>query len=127
MDEFQRMRRYEPGTSVQQLDYPLITLQLNRNDCVRIIQEAGLPVPPKSSCWFCPFHKLSVWRHMKNDEPALFDQAVALEALLNERRATLGHAPVWLTRGLIPLDQVISGDQAEMALDDNCESGYCHT
>lgn len=127
LDEFQRMRRSVPGQSVQELVYPLIDLRLNRGDCVHIIQEAGLPVPPKSSCWFCPFHRLEVWQRMKDDEPELFDRAVALEAMLNERRAILGHAPVWLSRRLIPLDQAISGNQAEMVIDNACESGYCHT
>ncbi len=62
---------------------------------------------------------------MKDDEPVVFDQAVALEAMLNERRAKLGRDPVWLSSRLIPLDRAISGNQSEM--DINCESGYCHT
>lgn len=33
--------------------YPLIELGLSRQDCEAIIRDAGLPVPPKSGCWFC--------------------------------------------------------------------------
>ena len=57
-------RRVEPHERVV---YPLISvgddtgLRLNRADCARLIQRAGLPVPPKSSCYFCPFHRLEVW------------------------------------------------------------------
>lgn len=126
LDEFQRMRS-DSGIAWQVLDYPLIDLRLSRTDCVRIIQEAGLPVPPKSSCWFCPFHRLEVWQRMKDNEPELFDKAVALERMLNDRAVMIGNDPVWLTRRLIPLDQAISGNQSEMTFDDNCESGYCHT
>ena len=36
-------------------EFPLVDRKLTRNDCVHIIQSAGLPVPPKSACWFCPF------------------------------------------------------------------------
>lgn len=126
MDEFQRMRTHAPGTSVQQLDYPLITLRLNRADCVRIIQEAGLPIPPKSACWFCPYKSGVAWRRLKADQPDLFAQSVALEVLVNERRAGLGRDPMWLSSALIPLDQAIAGDQSEMDMD-SCESGYCHT
>lgn len=124
LDEFQRARS-DSGFNYQTLEYPLITLRLTRTDCVRIIQDAGLPVPPKSSCWFCPFHRLEVWQKMHDKEPALFAQAVALEELLNERRARLGRDPIWLTARRRPLNQAIQGYQSEM--DDNCESGYCHT
>jgi len=34
--------------------YPLYDLGHNRQDCIRIIQTAGLPVPLKSACFFCP-------------------------------------------------------------------------
>lgn len=127
LDEFQRMRTHEPGTSVQELRYPLIDLRLNRGDCVRIIQAAGLPVPPKSSCWFCPFHTRKTWQRMHDDEPVLFSQAVALEATLNARRARLGRDPAWLSGALMPLDQAVTANQSEMIFDDTCESGYCHT
>lgn len=126
LDEFQRAHS-DSGIAWQVLEYPLIDLRLNRNDCVRIIQEAGLPVPPKSSCWFCPFHRMDVWQRMHDDDPALFAQAVALEQTLNARRAKLGRDPVWLTRALRPLDQAIQGVQSGMVFDDNCEGGYCHT
>lgn len=127
LDEFQRMRTNTPGESVQWKEYPLIDLRLNRGDCVRIIQEAGLPIPPKSSCWFCPFHTLKVWQRMHDDEPELFGQAVELERTLNRRRAEDQRDACWLSGALIPLDQAITGNQTVMAMDDNCESGYCHT
>ncbi|MDR7279891.1 phosphoadenosine phosphosulfate reductase [Catenuloplanes atrovinosus] len=44
-----REHRYERVT------YPLLDLRLDRSACLRIIREAGLPVPGKSACWFCPF------------------------------------------------------------------------
>lgn len=37
--------------------YPLIDLGLSRTDCGKVIADAGLPVPRKSSCFFCPFHR----------------------------------------------------------------------
>lgn len=33
--------------------YPLQEWGIDREACVRTIQDAGLPVPPKSSCFFC--------------------------------------------------------------------------
>jgi len=68
-DEWHRAhnRRAEPGQNVV---YPLLDLRLSRADCMRIITKAGLPVPPKSSCWFCPFHRPSAWAQMRRDRPA---------------------------------------------------------
>lgn len=37
--------------------YPLQVWDWTREDCMAAIQEAGLPVPPKSSCFFCPAMK----------------------------------------------------------------------
>ena len=39
--------------------YPLIDNRMTRQDCVDLIAAAGLPVPEKSGCYFCPvqFHR----------------------------------------------------------------------
>lgn len=34
--------------------YPLLEANIGRDECVEIIKAEGLPVPPKSSCFFCP-------------------------------------------------------------------------
>jgi hypothetical protein len=68
--------------------YPLLdaSLSLDRSGCEQVIRDAGLPVPPKSSCYFCPFHRPQTWAEMRRDEPHLFWKAVELERLLNARR-----------------------------------------
>jgi len=128
LDEFQRARS-DSGFDYQTLEYPLIALRLTRQDCRNIIAGAGLPIPPKSSCWFCPFHSLATWQKQREERPDLFAKSVALEALLNQRRAMLGKDPMWLTRKLVPLDQATSPHrQLPMFTDDAedaCESGYC--
>jgi 3'-phosphoadenosine 5'-phosphosulfate sulfotransferase (PAPS reductase)/FAD synthetase len=126
-DEFQRART-DSSDPTQKVVYPLLDLRLSRNDCRRIIEQAGLPVPPKSSCWFCPFHSMATWHELKRTQPALFERAVELEHTLSDRSDSVpGRGKVFLTRKLRPLDQVI-GDQSSFDfLDDMCESGYCHT
>lgn len=100
---------------------------LTRQGCMNIIAHAGLPVPPKSSCYFCPFHSLPKWQEMRQDEPKLFEKACDLEALLNERRRMLGRDEVWLTRKLIPLARATTELTQDSLFDemDTCESGYC--
>jgi hypothetical protein len=127
LDEFQRART-DSGIDTQVLEYPLIDLRLTRQDCMNIIERADLPVPPKSSCWFCPFHRLTAWQRLKRETPDLFDKAVALERTLSDRsELLLGRGKVFLTRKLQPLDRVV-GDQADMFEDEGiCESGFCMT
>lgn len=134
VDEIQRAntRRTEPHERVV---YPLVSigddtgLRLNRSDCARIIADAGLPVPPKSSCYFCPFHRPSTWQDMRRDEPELFDRAANLEDTLNARRQMLGKDPVYLTRFGMPIREAIARDDQQLLplLDDGCDGGWCHT
>lgn len=115
--------------------YPLIELGLSRADCLRIAKEAGLPQPPKSSCWFCPFKTTDQWTVMRRDDPGRFLVAVLLERTLQERREALGKDPVYLSgiggRRRLNLDHVIP-EQLGLFLEwideqDGCESGYCMT
>lgn len=131
VDEIHRAnsRRVEPH---EQIAYPLLDLGLRRTDCARIIREAGLPVPPKSSCFFCPFHRPEAWHDMRRDTPELFEKACQLEDLLNRRRDTLDKDDVYLTRFGRPLRQAIPDgvDLLPLADDDAdgaCDSGWCMT
>lgn len=91
--------------------YPLIDLHLSRLDCDNIIRRAGLPVPPKSACFFCPFHRVGQWREMRRDEPELFERAAELEETLNVKRRERGKDDVFLTRYGVPLREAISAEQ----------------
>ena len=60
--------------------YPLIDdWSWYREDCCRVIQEAGLPLPGKSSCFFCPSMKPKEIRELHNVHPDLFARAIAIE------------------------------------------------
>lgn len=139
LDEAHRMgdgreRRKKPARSIlcQRKSYPLIDLRLKRADCQRIIESAGLPPAPKSSCYFCPYHKPSVWAEMRRVRPVLFYKSADLEAMLQARRAVLGKDPVYLTRFGRPLIQAI-GEEMQDKLDlgtgpgETCDEGYCWT
>lgn len=130
VDEIHRAnnRRTEPH---ERIVYPLLDLGLRRTDCIRIIREAGLPVPEKSSCFFCPFHRPETWHEQRRSEPELFEKSCQLEEHLNGVRDELGKDHVYLTRFGKPLREVILDgvdllpmfDEADGA----CDSGYCFT
>lgn len=112
--------------------YPLIDLGLSRQDCKNVIRDAGLPVPPKSSCFFCPFHRPLMWAEMRRDEPELFAKSQQLEDTLNERRVTLGKDPVYLTRFNKRLSDAVAEAQTPLFTDGEfgdgqCDEGYCWT
>lgn len=128
VDEFERMKNYS-GFAWQVLSYPLVDMRLTRQDLMNIIEREGLPVPPKSACYFCPFHSVNTWRVMRDTRPELFQKAVELEREANARRAAKGHAPAYLNRRLVPIEQAIAGRQESLfdELENSCESGYCMT
>jgi len=115
--------------------YPLIELGYSRSDCLKIVAAAGLPQPPKSACWFCPYKTTDGWTTMRQNQPQLFDASVKLEQFLNTKRAGMGKDAIYLSgRGasrLLPLDRAIP-NQLSLSLEwideqDGCESGYCMT
>lgn len=132
IDESHRMRT-ESGFPAQVLEYPLLDLRVNREECKRIIESARLPVPPKSACYFCPFHSMKTWSDMSRERPELFKQSVELEKHINKGREARGKDTIYFTRFEIPLDEVTEqyANQGELFGDydgvDVCESGHCWT
>lgn len=110
--------------------YPLIDLRLSRGDCQQIIADAGLPVPPPSSCFACPFHSLAHWSEMRERRPELFEKAQWLEDFLNERLRAEGKRLVYLTRYGKRLSDAVPEGQERLALDvfttdATCDTGHC--
>jgi hypothetical protein len=60
--------------------YPLIEWDWDRDDCIAAIERAGLPLPGKSSCFFCPNSKKSEIREMAVQYPDLAARALKMEA-----------------------------------------------
>ena len=78
--------------------YALIEWGWYREDCQRVIQEEGLPLPGKSSCFFCPSMKKPEIKELKRKYPNLFDRAIAIEENAQEslvRVKGLGRDYAW--------------------------------
>lgn len=124
VDEIHRART-DSGIAWQLLAYPLLDLRLNRNDCLSIIRTAGLPQPPKSSCWFCPFHDTRTWQDMRATQPEQFERAALLEESINLTRNRTGRDRVFFSgRGKPLRDAIQETGQIEM---EGCDAGYCFT
>ncbi len=91
--------------------YPLIDWRWGREECVAAIQRAGLPVPRKSACFFCPSSKKAEVLWLKRHHPALYQRAVTLERNAQETLQTvkgLGRRWSWEDLGL--------ADEAQLTL-----------
>lgn len=108
--------RVKPSTEPWCENYwPLLDLGMSRTDCLAWYDARNLPRPPKSACYFCPFHSDEEWARLQREEPAEFARAVAFDEKL---RAVVGGAtgvarlagPVYLHSTLRPLGEISFGD-----------------
>lgn len=108
--------------------FPLLfDVPLRRHECRALVEAAGLPSPPRSSCYFCPLHGNAEWREIRDEEPEDWTRAITADAKFRER-----HPGVYLHRSAVPLaaapiDAPETGDPNQLGLldDGTCKSGYC--
>ena len=61
-------------------EYPLLhDWMWSRSDCQAVITSVGLPLPPKSSCFFCPSTRKEEILDLRRNHPELFARALAME------------------------------------------------
>lgn len=60
--------------------YPMVDeWEWDRDKCIDVIVNEGLPVPGKSSCFFCPAMKKNEIRQLYGKHRDLYDRAIAIE------------------------------------------------
>lgn len=121
--------RYKPtkedATGPWYRRFPLLDLNLTKRDCIQIITDAGLPLPPPSACYMCPNKRDSEWRFIRDTYPAEWAQAIALDEELRAEDIAQGHAGVWLHHSRVPLREAdIDGPDDEHA-GRQCGLGMC--
>lgn len=85
IDEIERAGKR--GAAWRKTVYPLIEHRMGVSDCVRWLQAHKLPVPRKSSCWYCPFHSDEHWLDMQENEPEIFEMACQFDDWLRSPEA----------------------------------------
>jgi hypothetical protein len=78
--------------------YPVFEWGMDRAACERAIRDAGLPVPMKSACWFCPASKRREIVWLREHHPELLERALAIEANAKPRLTSvvgLGRSFSW--------------------------------
>lgn len=127
-DEVHRMKKSsEPWCENQ---WPLIDLKYTREDCKEWMKTMGFPEPPRSACYFCPFHSDQEWGRLQREEPEEFARAVVADRELRKLGAqATGSAKlsgdIYLHSSLKPLDQVQFTKDTEVDKFGNDCTGLC--
>lgn len=117
LDKSGRFRSIREGYGFKH--YPLIEWGIDQSDCEALIRSAGLPVPRKSSCFFCPNMRVEEVRELKRDYPELYERAVYLEE--NADLKTLkGLGRIWAWGDLDKLTPL-----EELALESRANARQC--
>jgi len=128
MDEMQRAK--ESKQAWMQHRFPLLELRMDREACKQYMRDKGYPEPPRSACYYCPFHDNSEWLRMKNEDPESFQKAVEFDKKLREVNAKYPSAlrmEVYIHNTCKPLDEVEfekRDPQRELTFGAECE-GMC--
>lgn len=122
-DEIQRAKKPKPNWQINY--YPLIELDMSRHDCKHYIKEKKVKQPPRSACIVCPYHSNDEWQHLKDNYPKEFEQAVAFDYAIRDKKDGIKN---YLHSSFIPLDKVNFKSKLEIyqgsLFDDECE-GMC--
>jgi len=104
--------------------FPLIEWGWGQEDCIDAIRCAGLPIPCKSSCFFCPSMRKQEVLALAKDEPELFERAVAMERAAKEAgtlETVKGLGRRWSWEALAKAD----ADQLKLPLFDDVQAPVC--
>lgn len=106
--------------------YPLVDLGLTREDCKKIVTDAGLPEPKKSACLYCPYHSDDYWQWMKTTHPEVFQEAVEFDEAIRDMTMRGREQPGYIHRSCVPLKDAVfnSFDPFQTDMWAECE-GIC--
>lgn len=128
LDEIERAKDSDNKWQIHR--FPLLEKKMTRQDCINWLQSSGLPVPPKSSCVFCPYHRRATWQEMKRANGPDWQTAVEVdEAIRNKRPGYVAYVhPDRLPLIELKIAEDFGRTQLDMFVDIKdveCDSGYC--
>ena len=103
--------------------WPLIDKRMTRQDCLNWMKKNSYPIPPRSACYFCPYHNDREWKNLSKQD---FANAVEYEKKMQLAFESTGryNSVPYLHNSRVPLDKVkFSTDEADL-FNNECE-GHC--
>lgn len=106
---------------------PLIEKRMSRWDCTNWLIDKGYPIPPKSSCVFCPYRSNAQWRALRDNDPDGWGRALEIDARLREPVGiAMFKKPTFVHRQAVPLaDADLSRVDSQLNLFNNECEGMC--
>lgn len=122
---FDEANRVKYPSGKWQKRYPLFEAQILRQQAIKIVEDFGLPEPPRSACWMCPNRHDDEWQWMKDNVPQDLVKAREFEKKLQQDFDWL-----WLHKTGEPIGtqdfKAISRSDKQMDIFDKyCDTGMC--
>ena len=109
--------------------FPLCDKMMTRSDCVKWIENFGVPhTVPRSACVFCPFKSDHEWTILREHDPEGWNRAVEIDEAMRRPDARCAkdlNQKLYLHRSCIPLREVKFTDEekGQSAFNFECEGG----
>ena len=84
--------------------FPLLEWDMGRDECITAIESEGLPVPGKSSCFFCPSMRKAEVIRLAQSHPDLMGRALEMERAAETRGTIKGLGRSWSWSELLAAD-----------------------
>lgn len=115
--ETKRMWRGASGADT--IRYPLIEWGWHQEDCVAAVHRAGIPLPVKSACFYCPAMRKVEVIQLAKDHPDLFERAVEMERNAQGLETVKGLGRHW------KWEQLVKADAEQMRLFPDDQAPLC--
>ena len=129
-DEMQRMKL--PSSAWTQHRWPLVESRMTRSHCKEWMKKNNYPEPPRSACYYCPFHSNDEWRRLRNEDPEFFAKAIDFDLQIRkmyQEEQTDMKMEVYLHSSCKPIGEIDFSndiDKGQMGFDFNSEcEGMC--
>ncbi|MGY2573177.1 hypothetical protein [Vibrio sp. C8] len=119
---FDEKSRVKYPSGKWQKRYPLFEAEILREQAIQIVQDLGLPEPPRSACWMCPNRHDEEWLWMQKNVPQDFASACKFEKELQKDFPWL-----YLNKSGVPLGEIIftTKPKQQDIFDQFCDTGMC--
>ncbi len=124
-DEWQRAK--DSGVKYMSNRFPLLELKMSRNDCKTWLEGHSLPIPVKSSCTFCPYHRKRDWQELKREGGPDWHAAWSMDERIRNMRppALFVHASARPLIEAVDIPEDHGYVQTGFDPDGRCDEGVC--
>lgn len=84
-------------------NYPLLDMDMTRQDCIDWLDNQGIEVPNKSSCYMCPFHSKRDWLSLS--ETSDWENIIRADNEIRHARPGTNGYRLYLHGSLLPIDE----------------------